>query len=266
MAKGEPGFYTMLFFYNYNAGSLRDSNGDKHSPERPDGSPIVSGDLDLFAVLPIISYTAKPKVLGGTYSIRWGQPFTNASLSVLDRDGQTGMVVFDPLFMPLALSWGVGRTDITVTWGMWLPLGSEGGGTEGAFASQTQLGGLLYFDAHKKTALNFTTTWETNSSMFGSDFKFGDFLTLDYGFGHITPFWNFGFTGYTRWQIQDNSGADAGPPPEHRLFTTAVGGEFGYFFLKARLDVALRVMTDVSSISAPKGTTIALNFIWLAVP
>jgi hypothetical protein len=110
------------------------------------------------------------------------------------------------------------------------------------------------------------TTWEASSSSFGKDFKRGDFITLDYGFGHVTPFWNFGFTGYTRWQIQDNSGADARPPPEHRFFVTAVGGEFGYLFLKPRLDVALRVITDVSAISAPKGTMAELIFMWKAAP
>lgn len=265
-ARPEPGVAFVAFFYNFNAGSLRDSNGDKFFPERPDGSPIVAGDFNLFANVYVPGYTAKEKVLGAQYSIRWTQPFTNASLSVEDRDGQTGLVVFDPLFSPLILTWSPGPTDVTLTWGMWLPLGSENGGTLDAFASQTQLGGLLYFDADRRTALNVSGTWETNSAAFGKDSRMGDYLTLEYGFGHVTPLWNFGFTGYARWNITDHVGADAPPVRDHRLFTTAVGGEFGYLFASARLDITLRVLTALRAISAPKGTHVLLNIAWLAVP
>jgi hypothetical protein len=144
-AETPPGFYAMFWVYNYNAGSLRDSNGDKIF-ERPDGSSVVSGDFDLFAAIPVLSYTAKPKVLGATYSIRWGQPFTDITLAIQDREGGTGFGVFDPLFLPLTLTWGLGQLDMTVAWGVWLPLGRDDGGTEGSFGSNTQVAGILYFD------------------------------------------------------------------------------------------------------------------------
>jgi hypothetical protein len=265
----EPGFYGVLYNYSYTTDRLNDGDGDEVNSVtlNPRGGPGVTldvdVDVDVYALAPTFIWVSPWKILGAKYGAYITPTFANSSVgaslaTVTGRgiDAETSQFDVGDLFVqPLWLGWTLTHWDFTFGYGFAAPVGKydtstvslPGGTTVTAEASDNiglgfwthQLQGSVtwYPWAHKATAVLAALTYEIHSDKEDFDLTPGQNLTLNWGLSQFLPLrkdqtllLEVGPTGYSSWQLTDDSGSDARNPDVHDE-VHAVGGQLGLTYV-----------------------------------
>ena len=231
----EPGFYYAQYHYLYSTDTLRNRNGDEVGTLTRTGplgttTETVEPDVDVFVLAPAFMWVSPWQVLGARYGALIVPTFADGSVQVdlsLARSGRfgergfsrnleadTGMGVGDLFVQPIFLTWGGKHYDVSAGYGFYAPTGEEGIGLE-FWTNQFQLAGAWYPFEHKGTAVTLAGTYEIQSEMQDQDLTPGDRVTLNWGVSQYLPLtqdqtWlaELGASGYSQWQVEEDSGAD----------------------------------------------------------
>ena len=268
-AMPEPGFYGVLYNYFYFSDRLNDRDGDEVNSVtiNPRGGPGVTldvdVDLDIYALAPTLIWVSEWKILGAKYGAFITPSLANTSIGASlatatgrGVDPDTAQFAMGDLFVqPLWLGWTRTHWDIAFGYGFYAPVGQydtstltlPGGDTVtaesadniglGFWTNQFQGAVTWYPWAHKATAVNAVLTYEIHSDKEDFDLTPGQNLTLNWGISQFLPLQKnqqllleAGLTGYSSWQVSDDSGSDARNPDVHDE-VHAIGGQLGLTYV-----------------------------------
>lgn len=230
MANPIPGFFPIWYnMYAYGDTYVDiDGNEVKNLNQYfPNLNVDVNLDATTFASIPMffwasnkISFLGDANYLGG-FSLNYVSVKTkfqtqrqgiivDTAITKIEESTLSGFS--DMFFLPLGLSWGLGSSDITITYGFAAPTGKyETGGEDnistGFWTHQVQGFGYYYPVADHSTAIMVGVTYEMNSKIKDEEVKPGNRFSLEYGFSqYLTPRFELAVQGGHNWQVSDDTG------------------------------------------------------------
>lgn len=231
----DPGLYGVMYSFNYKADELKNRNGDDVGPltvTGPLGTTTLSvdPDIDLYGIAPTFIWVSPWQIFGAKYAALIAPSFVDASINAslnLARNGRffsgtfdrslsadTGWGIGDLFVQPLLLGWGGKHYDISAGYGFYAPTGDDGLSLE-FWTHQLQAAGAFYPFDNKGTAITLAGVYEIHSERNDADITPGERFTLNYGISQFLPLnkeqtllAEIGLTGYSQWQVNEDSGSD----------------------------------------------------------
>ncbi len=252
-----PGFHYIQYHLYYTTDTLRDGDGNKiNSIQVGDLTFDVETDVDVFNVVPALTYVTPWQVFGARYGFLVVQPFGNTSVQAsleevsnpefaleIDEDG---FGLGDTYVRPLWLGWDFGRADLAASYGFYAPSGKyEDGAADniglGMWTHEFMLAGALYLDRQRGTALVLAGFYEIHHNKEDVDIRPGSHVTLNYGVSQFLPvnktvLGELGVLGYGQWQVTEDSGSEAfNKEVKDRIYGIGLQGSLTYLPWKAQL-------------------------------
>ncbi len=176
---------------------------------------------------------------------------------------------FGDLFVqPVMLTWRGKNFDTGIYYGFFAPTGSysesRAANVGMAFwTQQFQAYGAYYFDAHRKTALITTVTYNLNSKRYSQDLTPGQSMTLEYALSHyMNSRVEVGLCGYDQWQISSDTGTAA--RNKNAFYQIhAVGGQFTGWIVKEKLSFTAKCYYEYYGVDRFKGILGTANLIYV---
>jgi hypothetical protein len=260
-----PGVYGVLYNYFYTTDRLNDSDGDEITSITINPGPgpgvtlNVDVDVDVYALAPTLIWVSPWKLLGAKYGALILPSFANTSVAASlatetgrGIDPETSQFAVGDLFVqPLWLGWTLRHWDFALGYGFYAPVGKYNTSTLtlprgasvtaeaadniglGFWSHQVQGAVTWYPWVHKATAVVTALTYEIHGNKEDFDLTPGQNFTWNWGISQFLPLrkdqtllLEAGVTGYSSWQITDDSGSD----PRNtgvRDQVHAVGGQLG---------------------------------------
>ena len=225
----------------------------------------VNLDVKAFASIPMVFWASRSiaplgnaKYLGGlsaNYAYVTGSVVTERQAIIGDSsitrvvDGSYSGLG-DLFFLPLGLSWALGKADVTLTYGFAAPTGRYATGGEdnlglGFWTHQFQGFGYFYPVAEQSTAFMVGATYEMNSKIKDADVRPGSRFSLEYGFSqYLSERFEVAAQGGHNWQIGDDSGDDVYWDPTVHDRKSTVAFIANYWPWKGRLAVSVKYGLD----------------------
>jgi hypothetical protein len=293
-----PGFYGVIYNYNYSTTRLNDANGNQVSSVTvgPGGGVTLNVDVDvnLYALAPTFIWVANKKVLGGHYGLYFSPTFANASLngmlssaSGVGRNASTAQFNVGDIFVqPVWLGWGGKHYDLAYGYGFYIPAGKYKTTTVtlpvvgpvtaeaadniglGFWTNQNQGALYLYPWADKRMAVENVFTWEIHRKKRNFDLTPGQNLTWNWGLSQYLPLkkdmsmlLEVGPAGYSSFQVSNDSGIDARDPGVHDR-VHAAGAQVGVTSVKRNMVLNFHWFHEFSAVDRFQGSSIGLNFVF----
>ena len=253
-----PGMYYLGYLVNYSIDELRAPGGSNTVP--------LSNTGTVSALANRLVYITGTKLLGADYGMEAIVPVLRKSLN-FNAPGisESSSGVADVYLGPLVLGWHGGNWDAVAAAGVWLDnASSDKPSSPGNGHKSTMLtgGATYYFDAAKSWTGSALFRYEMNSTQ-SNDFKPGNQLTMEWGFGKSIGPVQVGLVGYDQWQTSNDSGPGATGDHAERH---AIGAEVVYPLMKeagVMLKAAYYDEYSAKGGSSPqaKGSTLRFTFI-----
>ncbi len=177
----EPGFYTLLYTFQYRTDTLKNRNGDEIgtlSRTGPLGGTFtvnLDTDVDIFAISPLLLWVSPWEILGARYAAAVAPSFADGSLEASlsgalsgrffqggftrELEADTGLGVGDLYVQPVTLGWSGKHYDVLAGYGFYAPVGEENIGLD-FWTHQLQAAGTWYPFDNKGTAVMVASTYE----------------------------------------------------------------------------------------------------------
>ncbi|MCM2297630.1 transporter [Rhodoferax sp.] len=253
-----PGMYYLGYLVNYSIDELRAPGSSNTVPLSNTGT--VSALANRFV------YITNTKVLGADYGMEAIVPVLRKSLNFNApgiSDSSSG--VGDIYLGPLVLGWHGGNWDAVAAAGLWFDNASSdtpskpGNGYKSAMLTG---GATYYFDPAKTWTGSALFRYEMNSTQ-SNNFKPGNQLTMEWGFGKSVGPVQLGLVGYDQWQTSNDSGTGATADKSERH---AIGVEVVYPLMKeAGVMLKAAYYDEYSakggSVPQAKGSTLRFTFV-----
>lgn len=254
-----PGLYYIMHNVGYSANSFYGGAGDEVD---------IDFDLNVFVNAHRFVYVWEDVILGANYATNLIVPLINTDISI----GAFGVEgnqfgVGDIIFDPLILSWNKEKYDFAFGVGAVAPTGSYDI-TEAASPGKSfwtaliTCGGTYYLDAHKLWHASILSRYEIHSKKKDFDVTAGNDFTFEWGIGKTIPadfIWNLGISGYSHWQVTEDSGSDVLYDASIKDRVFAVGPEATCFIPPLKLNVELRGQYEFGAIDRPQGAKVCLS-------
>ena len=293
----KPGFYGILYNYWYRTNQLNDSNGNATDSIliNPGPGPGISLDLevdvDIYAMAPTFVWVADWKVAGANYAAYITPTFASssiaASLSTTFGGGlnpETDQFAAGDLFVqPVWLGWTTKKLDVAAGYGFYAPVGeynvrtvdipvvgavkvtAPGNVGLGYWTHQFQ-GSLAYYPwENRAMALTSAWTYEINGNQEEFDLTPGSYFTWNWGLSQYLPITRdqkllleVGPTGYSQWQVSDDTGSDARNPTVHDQ-AHAAGFQAGFAYVPWNFAATFRFLNEFSAKSRFEGSSYGFN-------
>jgi hypothetical protein len=298
LAVPQAGFYTVVYNYSYMTKSLNDANGNKISAitvgNRVGQSVTLGLDVDVssYTLAPTFIWVAKKKVLGANYGMYFTPTFSNlglnGALSSATGVGRSASAsqfnVGDIFVQPVWLGWGGKKYDIAYGYGFYIASGKYKTTTVtlpnvgpvtaeaadnigyGFWTNQNQGSVYLYPWADRRMAVQNALTWEIHRKKRDFDLTPGQNLTWNWGVSQYLPLkkdksalLEVGPSGYSSWQVSDDTGTDARNPSVHDQ-VHAAGVQVGVTSMKPLWTLNVHWFHEFSAVNRFQGTSISVNF------
>jgi hypothetical protein len=274
----EPGFYYAQYNLFYTTDTYNDRNGNEVNSIGP---VTIDVDVDTYAIAPTFIWSSPWKILGATYAMYAQPSIVNTSLQAgLSATTNLGVSIdesqwgWGDLFIkPIWLGWNNPHTAFSLGYGVYAPTGDY---TDGA-ADNTGLGfwthefqaSLTVFPwVHQSTAIMLSGTYEIHHEKDGADITPGDRFSLDYGISQYVPInkaetllLELGLSGYSNWQVDDDSGDDVNQVLKVKDEVHAYGGQIGFAYVPWNASVTLRYMIEYNAEARFEGELFTLTFV-----
>jgi hypothetical protein len=175
----------------------------------------------------------------------------------------------DLMVVPLGLSWGKEKFDLTTLYAFYAPTGKYETGAEdnmglGFWTHQLQAFGYYYPKPDKGTALMLGLTYEINGTIKDADVKPGNRFTLEWGLSqYLSERFEVTVQGGHNWQITDDSGTEVFYDPSfHDRKSTFVFGA-SYWVWKDRMTINAKYGFDAGVRQRFQNNTLYLNLMFL---
>lgn len=253
-----PGLYFRSYNIFYNAGTLKDANGDK--------AP-VNFDVGVFASAERLIWITNKKFLGGNFGMDIIVPFVRTDISI----GAAGIddkqfALGDITIEPLLLSWHGPRWDAATGLGFYAPTGKYDKNEPASagmdfWTTMITFGGTAYLDEARLWSLSGLFRYEIHSEKGDTKVKPGQDLVLEYGLAkNVGKFWDLGLAGYAVWQLTDDSGLDAVWDTSIHDRVYAVGPEASVFIPRARAFLSFRTLFEFGARDRSQGNATTITF------
>jgi hypothetical protein len=253
-----PGVYYLGYLVNYSIDELRAPGGSNTVP--------LSNTGTVSALANRLVYITSTQFLGADYGMETIVPVLRKSLN-FNAPGisESSSGVGDIYVGPLVLGWHGGNWDAVAAAGLWFDnASSDTPSKPGNGYKSTMLtgGATYYFDDAKSWTGSGLVRYEMNSTG-NNDFKPGNQVTLEWGFGKSLGAVQVGLVGYDQWQTSNDSGPGASGDHAERH---AVGVELVYPLMKeAGLMLKAAYYDEYSakggSNAQAKGSTLRFTFV-----
>lgn len=203
----KPGLYYALYYSYYASDNYKDQNGDDSLLVRDVVSKAISGRL---------VWVTDYKILGADYGVQFS--FSADKQVTLEIDS-LGLKIddagfSDPQLTPLVLSWYNDMSEITLTYGVYLPWGNYDkdelvNAGKNHFTHTFALGGTFYFDEDKSYFFSILPRYQIAQEEKYSNITEGDVFSFEWGAGKkfLQGIVTVGITGYSHWQVSADNGA-----------------------------------------------------------
>jgi len=288
----DPGVTYANLAFNYSAGRLNDSNGDRILQN-------VAGTYSFWADENVIYYVPHHKILGGYFMPYIVMTYASGSL-VADipplglLPGGTGINLgaggsgFADLYVqPINIGWHFAkRVDFNVGYAFFAPTGRYAAGASnnvgsGYWGNDITSGTTLYITKNQGTTLNLATDWEihgqktiasipsgqlskiTPGQTFTDEWALGQILPLKKNLSQLAQ---LGLVGYDQWQVSNNGGTYllAGIPvaasrvPFYSVH--GIGVQANYILPAKDFVLLFKYYDEYSAKARPQGRTFVFGF------
>lgn len=243
------GFYILDYNMFITGSKFFNSEGNQVTEiVRSNSTTNLDIDISGYVNVPVLFYSSKFKILGGTYIASFSPPFStvNSDLAydavatiLRDTITKTGSVTgnvngfSDMTFLPFGLSWASEMLNLTVAYSLVAPTGryTPGGSDNiglGYWTNMFQAFGYVYPMKMKgkpsqAMAIMTALTYEINSKITDVNVSPGNRLTVEYGISqYLSPRFEVGFMGGNNFQITDDKGSSV-------WWNASVLDQMGYF-------------------------------------
>lgn len=294
LARPPAGLFVLWYSAYSSSRGFIDRNGDKFESIRLSelnaALPDIDVDLKLkgFVSVPTLFWASHFEVLGGARYMAGVAPnFVSADVTFdTSRPGliDPGQVVTrelggkstgfsDTFVVPLGLSWGLTKFDITTMYGLYVPTGKYESGSPdnvglGFWTHQFQAFGYYYPRPDKSTAVMAGLTYELNGKIEDVDVRPGSRFTLEWGLSqYFSDRFEATVQGGHNWQITDDTGDDVlqgilwDPSYHDRKSTVALGAT--YWAWNERLALSGKYGFDFGVRQRFENDTVLLNVTFL---
>jgi hypothetical protein len=257
----EPGLYLLDRAARFEAGELRDRNGDL----------VPTGPLDLVVSANSfgISYTKRISSGMTFLTMTAGGPIARVKIGVANRPDadldRFGMGDF--YIQPVRLGWRRDKFDVITGYGIYLPPDRSalagGSGTSSGNVTHEFSGGASRYFAGKSYFVTALASYQLNMRQRGIDITRGDTFQIVGGAGTrlFGQMLETGLASFALWQVRDDRGT--GLPPVLRGLSDRVyglGPEAAIFIKPIRGQVRVRYEWDVGVRSRPQGSILVIGF------
>jgi hypothetical protein len=292
-----PGFYGVLYNYGYYSKRLNDADGNQisdvtiHSRTGQTVTLNAKVNVDVYVLAPTFIWISKWKILGANYGAFISPSFSNtsvggslASLTGSGRSANQSQFSSGDLFVqPLWLGWTSPHWNFALGYGFYAPIGKyevetynvpvigpknvESSDNIGLGFWTNQLQGAASWYPWTDQRMDVTTalTYEMHGQKKDFDLKPGQNLSLNWGVSQYLPLQKdqvllleVGLTGYSTWQISDDSGEDAIKPTK-RDQVQAVGGQLGLTQVKWNASLNFHYFYEFAARDRFQGESVGLN-------
>jgi len=292
-----PGVYGVIYNYGYMTDQLNDPDGNEIDavtiqPGPGPGATIdVDVDVDVYALAPTLIWVSNHRFLGAQYGAYVSPSFNNtsigASLSTQTGSGRDAegsqFAVGDLFFQPLWLGWARTNWDFATGYGFYAPIGKYDTETFtlpvigprtveatdniglGFWTHQLQGAAAWYPWADKRMSVATALTYEIHGEKEDFDLTPGQNLTLNWGVSQYLPLkkdqtllLEVGPTGYSSWQVTEDSGSDAAnPTAEDQVH--AIGVQVGVTHVPWNTALNFHYFNELAAEDRFQGESIGLN-------
>lgn len=253
-----PGMYYLGYLVNYSIDELRAPGSSNTVPLNNTGT--------VSALANRLVYISSSELLGANYGVEAIVPVLRKSLN-FNAPGisESGSGVGDVYLGPLVLGWHGSNWDAVAAAGLWFDTASSDRPSSpgNGYKSTMLTGGVTYyFDAAKTWTGSALARYEMNSAQ-SNDFKPGNQVSLEWGFGKSLGAVQVGVVGYDQWQTGDDTGPGATSDRGERH---AIGVEVVYPLMKEAGVMLKAAYYDEYSAKGgsgaqPKGSTLRFTFV-----
>lgn len=223
-----PGLYYLGYLFNYRSSDLY----------MPGNNARLPGDVQLksTSVINRLMWITDHKLLGADYGMEVIVPMARNSLQSptygVDLSESGGADIY---VSPLILGWHTPRWDVSVGTGVWLDNARVGDAFLGPGAGYKRYvvsgGATYYLDEARSWSASALLHYQHNDrASYG--WRFGDQVSMDWGFGRRWGPLQAGVVGYSRWQVQRDEGLGTA---DSYAQNHAVGLQASYIFLQAKM-------------------------------
>jgi hypothetical protein len=294
----DPGFYWGVYDYAYRTTRANDANGNKidsltlTGPGGQTATLNVDVNIGVYSLSPFVMWVSSKKILGAKYGAMLNPAFSNANINgLLSLGNRTGRSVSagefniaDTYVQPVWLGWTGKHYDVSYAYGFYIPTGAYKttivtlpvvGQVQTQSASNTGYGfwtnqnqGALYIYpwSDQRLAIENALTWEINRKKRNFDLTPGQNLTWSWGISEYFPLTKdenllleAGPTGYSSFQVSNDSGTDATNPGVHDS-VKAVGVQVGVTSVKRNITLNFSWLHEYSAVDRFQGSSVGLNF------
>jgi len=294
----ESGLYFYLDNSYYPSSTLKDNNGNNVTsvtifPKNgPPVTVLLNGHANSYSLTPTFIGVIRQHVLGASYGAFISPTFANSSIGAVTntptrRGGGVDTSQFnvgDLYVQPLWLDWSFDHWDIAFAYGFYAPTGKYNINTVtfpnvgvqvrapavdniglGFWTQQFQVAGAWYPWDSQSTAVTLAVTGEFHSRTRGFDLTTGADLTLEWGISQYISLGKSGNyqlevgpSGYSQWQITDDTGSDATNGNLHARVYGA-GAQLGFNYDPWGLSVTARYLHDFGARNRVQGQLFDLS-------
>lgn len=248
--------------YLYDAGSLRDANGNESA----------NPDLTMFLTGIGANYVSSFKILGANYGATLLVAFASNTIQGNTIDSKNSLAFTDMYFQPVQLGWHEKRADFVFSYQLYLPTGKFTAGASdnaglGMLMNEFSAGTTLFFNDKKTFHFSVLASYEINGKKKDTDIKTGDILSLDGGLGKTfymlnaektapTGILNAGIIYYLQYKVSNDKipiGNFVLEPDKDRI--AAVGAEVNYFHIGCKTSAGLRWLPEFGAHNRFQGNT-----------
>ena len=260
----EPGLYFVNRLAIYEAGKLRDRNGNL----------IPTAPFNLLGRANVLGASYTTKILGNStfLTMTAGGPIAQLKLNIENRSelGVDRLGLGDLYIQPFRLGWRIRRFDLVTSYGIYLPTGRSplGGGkgvSSGQITQEFSGGGSVYLN-DRSQFLTALASYQLIARQRGIDITRGDSVQIQGGIGSklFGQLAETGIAGYALWQVRDDRGTEL-PPVLAGAHDQVYGlGPEGAVLIKAiRGQIRVRYEWDFAVRARPQGHifVVGINFL-----
>jgi len=260
----EPGFYYAQYNLYYTTDTYKDRNGDSVDSITIGPATInVEADVDAIGIQPTFIWATDWKILGATYAPYIGIPIANTSVqAALSTETRFGSVDEDQwglgdIYLKLLwLGWNTKHFGASVGYGIYAPTGRYDDGDAdntglGFWTHEFQAGVTWYPWEHQGTALMVNGTYEIHHEKDDVDITPGDRFSLEWGVSQFLPLnkeetllVELGISGYSQWQVDNDSGSDVIDVLNVKDEVHGIGGQVGLASVPWNASLTIRYLSE----------------------
>jgi hypothetical protein len=276
----ETGFYYVQYNIYYSTDTYKDRNGN--SVDSITVGPLtlnVEADVDAIGIQPTLIWSSPWMILGARYAAYIGIPIVStsvqAALSTETRfgrnvdDNQWG--IGDIYIKPIWLGWNTKHFGASIGYGIYAPTGRYDDGDAdntglGFWTHEFQSGVTWYPWEHQGTAVMVNGIYEIHHEKDGADITPGDRFSLDWGISQYLPLnkeqtllAELGISGYSQWQVENDSGSDVIEVLNVKDEVHAIGGQIGLASVPWNTSLVFRYLKEYDSEARFEGDLFVLT-------